>query len=302
MTRLWEPMVCPCMAAVVMVAGCGAHVQEYALANGATELNCSEYLTTPWNAGGGRYVVTGCGRQIAYRCQAGGQSDSCSKQGEVGLAPLRAIRAGHNNLAAQIDLQVAEQAEKLLACAPGKDSIEIPVGQLFGRDVDVEDTKLSAEELACVKKVLEQAFGGEFPVFPNREKFYRARTLSYSVTSRVRPVVNAAPQPVMSASKPVPPPPRPSSAEDHSDAKLAVENHVRSLLDANADRILSCTMTTTTSIRAEYSREGALRVMLRGDGAGTPEERCIQNALGEIRVGSSPEGGVVIHLVSKGDG
>jgi hypothetical protein len=199
-------------------------------------------------------------------------------------------------------LQVAEQAEKLLACAPGKDSIEIPVGQLFGRDVDVEDTKLSAEELACVKKVLEQAFGGEFPVFPNREKFYRARTLSYSVTSRVRPVVNAAPQPVMSASKPVPPPPRPSSAEDHSDAKLAVENHVRSLLDANADRILSCTMTTTTSIRAEYSREGALRVMLRGDGAGTPEERCIQNALGEIRVGSSPEGGVVIHLVSKGDG
>jgi hypothetical protein len=289
------------LAVGATVAGCGAHVQEYARANGATELSCPKYLTTPWNAGGGRYVVTGCGRQVVYQCQAGGRSDACSKQGEVSLAPLRAIRAGHNNLAAQIDLQIAEQAKKLLACAPGKDSIEIPLGHLFDHDVDVEDTKLSAEELACVKNVLDHAFGDEFPMYPERDS-WRYLTLSYSVTSRVRPVANARSQPKKAATGPSEPlqPPAPTHVDERSDAQLAIENQVRNQLDANADKVLSCTMTTTTSVRAEYSRDGVLRVMLRGDAAGTPEERCIQDALGEIRVGSSAEGGIVVHLVSKG--
>jgi hypothetical protein len=50
-------------------------------------------------------------------------------------------------------------------------------------------------------------------------------------------------------------------------------------------------------VRAAYAPDGSVEITLQGALRGSPEERCVQDALDGVRVDAGDQAGVVIHHV-----
>ena len=51
------------------------------------------------------------------------------------------------------------------------------------------------------------------------------------------------------------------------------------------------------AIRAAYAPDGSVDLTAQGALSGSPEERCVQDALDGVRVPATGQAGVVVHLV-----
>jgi len=76
-----------------------------------------------------------------------------------------------------------------------------------------------------------------------------------------------------------------------------VEATIRGGLEARRDDVLACVGRDRIGVRAAYTGEGVVSLSLQGDLADTPEEACVRDALGGVRVAATGEEGVIIHLV-----
>lgn len=76
-----------------------------------------------------------------------------------------------------------------------------------------------------------------------------------------------------------------------------VEARIRAGLDARRGDILACTGAERVAVRAGYAPDGSVALSLQGALSGTPEERCVQDALDGVRVPATGGAGVVVHLI-----
>lgn len=81
----------------------------------------------------------------------------------------------------------------------------------------------------------------------------------------------------------------------------AIDRRVRAWLDAGREDVLSCVSSDRAAIRVDLSAEGSTIVALHGEGAGSPEERCVAAALGAFPLGEGFDGKPhrVIHVVRR---
>lgn len=78
-----------------------------------------------------------------------------------------------------------------------------------------------------------------------------------------------------------------------------VESQIRAGLDARRDDVLACTGAERVAVRAGYAPDGSVALSLQGELEGTPEERCVQDALDGVRVPATGGAGVVVHLIRR---
>lgn len=82
-------------------------------------------------------------------------------------------------------------------------------------------------------------------------------------------------------------------------APAGVENAVRHAIDERSNVILECVGRDHVVVSVAFRRNGALRVSLRGELHGTPEEHCVAAALEDVRVNTRHTAGVVLHPVHR---
>src|SRR5690606_19240692 len=75
-----------------------------------------------------------------------------------------------------------------------------------------------------------------------------------------------------------------------------VEANIRAGLDGRREDILACVARDRVAVRVAYAPDGSVEVRLQGELEGTPEERCVQQALEGVRVAPGAAG-TVVHLV-----
>lgn len=80
-------------------------------------------------------------------------------------------------------------------------------------------------------------------------------------------------------------------------ADSGIEAQIRAGLDSRRADVLACAGEDRAAVRVAYAPDGSLDITLQGALRGTPEERCVQDALDGVRVDASDRGGVVVHLV-----
>lgn len=80
-------------------------------------------------------------------------------------------------------------------------------------------------------------------------------------------------------------------------ASSPIEAQIRAGLDARRDDVMACANAERVAVRAAYAPDGSVEITLQGALRGSPEERCVQDALDGVRVDASDQAGVVIHLV-----
>lgn len=77
----------------------------------------------------------------------------------------------------------------------------------------------------------------------------------------------------------------------------AQEARIRAGLDARKDDVLACVGAERAAVRVAYAADGTLTFGLQGALAGSPEERCVVDALDGVRAPASGRAGVVVHLL-----
>lgn len=82
-----------------------------------------------------------------------------------------------------------------------------------------------------------------------------------------------------------------------AEASNELETLIRAGLENRRDDIRACTGRERVAVRAAYAPDGSVDLTLQGELSGTPEERCVQDALDGVRVAATGEAGVVVHLV-----
>lgn len=88
-----------------------------------------------------------------------------------------------------------------------------------------------------------------------------------------------------------------AEAEETEAPPPDVEANIRGGLEARRDDVLACVGRDRIAVRAAYTGEGVVSLSLQGDLADSPEEACVRDALGGVRVAATGEEGVIIHLV-----
>ncbi|HEY8427450.1 MAG TPA: hypothetical protein VIL20_03715 [Sandaracinaceae bacterium] len=95
-----------------------------------------------------------------------------------------------------------------------------------------------------------------------------------------------------------------SGGEDRGEREAAgpaaaanVEARIRAGLDARREDVLACVGLERVAVRVDYAEDGRVEIALQGALNGTPEERCVQDALEGVRVAATGTSGTVVHLV-----
>ncbi len=94
--------------------------------------------------------------------------------------------------------------------------------------------------------------------------------------------------------------PAPEEEAEHvatSEPDTDVEARIRAGLDARSEDVLACVGRDRVAVRVGYAPDGSVDVALQGALHGSPEERCVQDALDGVRVPATGGSGVVVHLV-----
>ena len=82
-----------------------------------------------------------------------------------------------------------------------------------------------------------------------------------------------------------------------SEAPPEIEERIRAGLEARREDVVGCVGRAPVGVRASFDADGAVVFNLQGDLERSPEERCVQDALGGVRVAATGAPGVVVHLV-----
>ncbi len=97
---------------------------------------------------------------------------------------------------------------------------------------------------------------------------------------------------------PAPPPEPATPPPEHAGVTSpATDGAIRAALDGRIDILRQCIGPRGAVIEARVGADGLAAVSLRAPMAGTPEETCVQAAVGELRVEASSAGALVLHPI-----
>ncbi len=272
-------------SALTFAFGCGQHTSQTAVKMGVEALSCPADLITPWAERESKYVVRGCGRQISVDC-ASAAGSGCAVTRPLSVAPARQPGFVAFDDAGAVDKVISDNHTAILKCGSGA-TIEFSGQVLAG----ISEGLSPAD--ACVANVL----AGKLPEL-SRSLRGKLKKATYTVKAPATPSEPKRPE----APKPTPTvatAPEPKPAPTVSDETLAVEKAVRDALDTRAAAALACSGSDQLALEATYSEDGSLTLTLRGNATGSPEERCVQEALKGLSIDTQGQAGRVIHLVTK---
>jgi hypothetical protein len=260
---------------LVVVLGCGGSWKDTIREQAATDFACPEssVTLTPVREGVDERSAraTGCGREATYACGTG----ECIRNSDV------ALTAEDSGVSAAVAAFAGEYGPALRECA-GLVRISV-VFDVSGNVADVpawEGQRPTAR--SCVANALVDARLAN----PPTERYAVELDLSRNDYLPER------------TATPTPPPSGPLDEPNPDTSTQARE--LRAAIDAHATDVLACTGTQRLGVRIEWTVDGTVTIALQGERAGTPEERCVREALTpHLRAPYVGNPGEIVHVVGQ---